>query len=314
MAILKQTAMAIALVALVGGSAIAQVYTDAAPRKLAPGVIVTIKDADIDDATLDRTRAFTELISVVKPAEWTPNFDPTTETILEKAKRVGFQREVWTLEFGFKPLRVINVNGKDVWYLIYFVRNNGEVRSPAVTDTQTIEIRGQKKPVRFVPSFLLQAHDLDRAYKAGNRSDVINQIAAKERVTRGPLFDSASISQIEIPVSTPTADRRVWGVAIWEDVDPRADLISVFVGGLTNAYRWEPPAEGYDPSRPLIEQDRVQAKTLQLNFWRGGDGEELHDNEVIFGIPLYPNDPARQQAVLDAYKLDKPISHRWVFR
>lgn len=281
------------------------------PRKLAPGTIVTIKDASIDDATFERPREFSELLAKTNPPDWEPTFDPKTQTLLQKAKNVSFQREVWSLEFGFKPLRVINVEGRAVWYLVYFVRNNGDVRFPVRKET-TIEIDSKPKPIRYVPSFILQAHGLKRAYPDALRPDAVAAIARKERVTRGKLHDSASIAKMEIPVSTPTADRRVWGVATWDDVDARADMISVFVYGLTNAYTWEPPAAGYksDPE----EQDVVRSKALQLNFWRGGDDVDLHDNEFVFGIPRYPNDRNRQADVLKTYQIDKAQRYRWVYR
>lgn len=313
MSILKQPVLIAALVVLACDLAFAQGLSDSRPRKLAPGVITVIRDANIDDATLDETREFSELISVARPPEWEPNFDPTTETILEKAKRISFQRDVWSLEIGFKPLRVIKVGGRNIYYLIYYVRNTGDVRT-AARDGETIKVTSSREAIQFIPSFVLQAHDLRQAYKARTLPDVVNRIAAKERVTTGVLYDSSSVARIKIPVSTPNADRRVWAVATWDNVDPRADLISVFVSGLTNAYRWQPPKGGYQPNKSTLEQDVVQSKALQINFWRGGDGEDLHDNEFAYGIPLYPNEPTRQQGVLNAYKLEKPLSHRWVYR
>lgn len=289
----------------------AQAVSDVAPRKLKPGVITIIRDASIDDATLDRTREFSELLASVSPPDWQPNSDPKTETLLEKARNVSFQREIWSLEFGFKPLRVIEVDGKPIWYLIYYVRNTGEVRYP-VANVASITIETKSEPIRFIPSFVLQAHDLQRAYRDTLRPDVVSQIALKERVTRGVLHDSSSITRMEIPVSTPNADRRVWGVATWDNVDSRADLISVFVYGLTNAYSWEPPEGGYQADRG--EQDVVRSKALQLNFWRGGDGVDLHDSEMLYGIPLYPNDSARQAEVFKAYRIDRAHRYRWVYR
>lgn len=289
----------------------AQAYSNLSPRKLKPGVITTIRDASIDDATLEPTREFSELLSAVTPPDWQPNFDPKSETLLQKAKSVSFQRDIWSLEFGFKPLRVINVGGRPVWYLVYFVRNTGEVRFP-VTNVEQIDIKSKPKPIRFIPSFVLQAHDIQRVYLDKIRPDVLRQIALKERVTRGALHDSSSIAQMDIPLSSPTADRRVWGVAVWDDVDARADLISVFAYGLTNAYEWEPPKSGYKAGKQ--EQDIVRSKALQLNFWRGGDGVEVHDNELLYGIPLYPDDPARQDAVFKAYQIDRAHRHRWVYR
>ncbi len=310
--LIKQTLVVLVL-ASCASVTLAQGYSAERARKLAPGVITTIRDANIDDGTVDATREFTELVSVVSPPDWTPNFDATTETLLQKAKKVGFQREIWALEFGFKPLRVIRVGGQDIYYLVYFVRNNGEVRTPAKSGT-TVKISGKQKPIKFIPSFVMQAHDVRRAYRETSRPDVVSMIASKERVTRGLLHDSFSVSQMEIPVSTPTKDQRVWAVATWDNVDPRADFLSVFVGGLTNAYKWEPPKDGYDKTKSWAEQDTVKSKMLQLNFWRAGDNVDVKDTEIRYGVPAYPNRPALQQKVFRAYKVDKPITHRWVYR
>lgn len=314
MAIFKRVLLVALIVTISTEMVSGQGFSNQSPRKLAKGVITVIRDANIDDATLDEPREFTELLSLVKPREWTPNFDPTTQTLAEKAKKVSFQREVWSLEFGCKPLRVINYGGQNIWYLVYFVRNNSEARTATSDGQSSIQVQGASKPIRFIPTLVLQSHDVKTAYRDSVRSDVVNAIAKKERVTRGLLHDASSVSRLEIPVSTETADRRVWCVATWENVDPRADFLSVYVAGLTNAYRWEPPQAGYKPGEEWREQDVVQSKVLQLNFWRAGDELDLNDLEFRFGIPLYPKDAGRQQRVLDAYKLEKPVQYRWIYR
>ena len=310
MAYLPRFTFALLTLALLSGPALAQ-DRSLGPRQLAAGVLTKVRDPNIDDAALDETREFSELLNFSKLPEWTPHFDPASETLLEKAKRVAFQREIWSLEFSFKSLRVINVEGKDVWYLIYVVRNNGEVRRATAADGK-VEITGSQKPIRFVPTFILQSHDRRRAYRDRVLPEVLNRIAQKERPS-GTLYDSASLGKIKIPVSTPTSDKSVWGVATWDNVDPRSDYISVFVHGLTNAYRWNPPKAGYKPG-DVKEQDRVATKALQINFWRGGDSVELRDDEFHLGLPSYPDDPVRQQEVLQTYKLEKPVRYRWVYR
>ena len=62
-----------------------------------------------------------------------------------------------------------------------------------------------------------------------------------ERVGK-PIFDSVTISRQKIEVTTADKDNSVWGVAMWEDVDPELDFFSVYVGGMTNAYKWTAPA------------------------------------------------------------------------
>ena len=312
MAMLRQILTCFLICAISQQVVSAQTTSSEAPRKLVPGVITTIRDANIDDATLEAPREFSELLARVSPRDWQPNADAKTQTLLEKAKSISFQREIWSLEFGFKPLRIIDIDGTPVWYLIYFVRNTGEVRYPEA-EVEKISIKSKSKPIRFIPTFVLQAHDLRKEYRDTVRPDVVSKIALKERATRGVLHDSASIARMEIPVSTPDADRRVWGVATFDKVDSRADLISVFVEGLTNAYQWEPPKDGYQ-GNGLREEDRVRSKALQLNFWRGGDDTDLNDGEFIYGIPLYPDDVARQTDVFRAYRIDRAHRYRWVYR
>ena len=282
------------------------------PRQLAPGVITTIKDATIDDDTSDGPREFTELLSVVRPRAWRPNFEPVSQTLLELARKVTFQREIWALEFGFKPLRIIRVGERDIWYLVYFVRNNGDTRSPHKNADRTYTLTNVSRTLRFIPTFVFESHGLRKAYHDRTLPEVVRMIAAKERVP-GDLHNSGSIGRVRIPVSTPTEDHRVWGVATWDNVDPRTDFISIFVQGLTNAYRWQPPADGYQPNAQ-VEQDQVLSKTLKLNFWRAGDAIDLHEGEIQFGIPLYPREPERQQEALEIYQIPKPVEYQWVFR
>lgn len=310
---MKHILLALTFLSLAFNSQVwAQGYTAERTRKLAPGVVTVIRDANIDDAAIDETREFSELLSVLSPPDWTPNFDATTETLAEKAKKVGFQRKVWALEFGFKPLRSISVGGQNIYYLIYFVRNSGEARTPDKSGAID-QISGKAEPIRFIPSFAIQAHDRKRAYRESVRPDVVSMIASKERASR-ILHDSFSISRMDVPVSTSTKDRKVWGVAVWDNVDPKADFLSVFVGGLTNAYQWEPPKDGYDKTKTWAEQDTVKSKTLQLNFWRAGDDVAIKDEEIRYGLPIYPNDPERQQKIFEMYKVDQPIRHRWIYR
>ena len=306
------SALVLPLLLNADASVSAQQHGSLRPRKLVPGVITTIRDVAIDDSTLDAPREFSELLSVLQPQAWKPNNNPESQTLLEMAKSVTFQREVRSLEIGFKSLRLIRVGGQDIWYFVYFVRNNGDIRTPT-GETRSLELTTSAKPIRFVPTFVLQAQDVKKAYRDRIRPDAVQMIAAKERVD-GQLHDSRMMSQRLIEPSTPTIDHKVWGVATWDNVDPRADFVSVFVQGLTNAYRWQPPAAGYDAGDQLSEQDRVQTKTLQLNFWRAGDEEQLNDREIEYGIPLYPNEPVRQQAILKLYQISKPTPYQWVFR
>jgi len=77
-------------------------------------------------------------------------------------------------------------------------------------------------------------------------------------------------------------DPGVWAVAIWENVNPNIDYVSVQIQGLSNAYRLKDP-----------EKKTSFAKTLQLNFWRPGDAVGQQRDDLTYGVPLV--DDAREQ-------------------
>jgi hypothetical protein len=98
-------------------------------------------------------------------------------------------------------------------------------------------------------------------------------IEAKERVGQ-PLLDPIEMSQVQIPADgTP-----VWGVAIWMDVDPKADFFAVDVRGLTSAYRIR------------VDEDaktNFDRKTLRIYHWRAGDDLEPDKHRIRLGLPPY---------------------------
>ena len=77
----------------------------------------------------------------------------------------------------------------------------------------------------------------------------------------------------------------IWGVAMWEDVDPRIDRFSIYVHGLTNAYKWQDEPEKFKPGDSIGTGRRLARKTLKLNFCRPGDEFFEHEGEIRYGIP-----------------------------
>jgi hypothetical protein len=279
---------------------------------LVPGVITLIEPIATEEDTADGPREFSELLSTLQLPDWQPHYAPVTQTLREKAKAVTFRRPIWNLEFGFKPMRMVTIDDKPVWYLMYYVRNHGQHHYPQQQKDQTYVIQPVNHDVRFVPSFVLESLDQNQAYADRILPRAVAKIAERERPP-GRLYDSATIGSVSIPVSTDQEDHRVWGVATWDQVDPYTDFFSVYVQGLTNAYRWQPPAAGYSKDFSG-NQERLLLKTLRLNFWRPGDEIRLHEGEIRYGVPLYPDDPPRQQEALAVYGLAKPLEYEWVYR
>lgn len=271
-------------------------------RELTPGVLTvvgpppppegeaasaadTVLRGDMLDITLGR-----------RDLAWRPLQAPPHTTFVERGRDREFPRDIWALEFAFKPPRRIEVEvpapgltmrRTTVWYLVYRVRNVGGRRTviDAAEPTQRTTERFEA-PVRFLPQFVLESTEsLDdaegmasyRAYLDRVIPSALAPIRRREDPAR-PLLDSAAMMAEEIP---PGGER--WGVATWEGVDPRIDFFSIYVGGLTNALRWRqrPGAEivATDPPGAGLEQ---ALQTLRLDFWRPGDEREEREASIGF--------------------------------
>ncbi len=288
-------------------------------RKFAPGVLTTIPPELLPEETVS-THDIVEMRSNPN-LEWSPEYLAETRTLYGMSEGVTFRRDVSCLEFSFKPLRMVYVdlpqpNGKMqrklIWYLVYRVKNTGQVLTPVEQPDGTVEAEpGKGGPVRFVPEFVLEAQDRTDAGQPVRKAYLDRVIpvaveAIRQRETPGrELLNSVQMSERPIPVSGGGVDRSVWGVATWENVDPRVDFLSVYVGGLTNAYRWEDPAGAYQVGDPPGKGRRFTRKALQLNFWRPGDEFSEHEAEIRYGVPA---------GKASLYGVPEGVAYRWVYR
>jgi len=206
---------------------------------------------------------------------------------LDWAKDIPFRREIWCLQFQFKPLRMIYVDlpqpsgrmqRKQIWYLIYNVTNTGKAMRPVAAEDGTYQVEAVDKPVRFVPSFLLYSIQWDKSYPDRVIPAALGPIRSREDPSRTFLNTVEIVRELQV-------GETVWGVATWEDIDPRTDRFNVFVNGLTNAYRWTDDAEKVKAGAPLGTGRHLLRKTLKLNFWRAGDEFDPKEREIRFGIP-----------------------------
>jgi hypothetical protein len=271
----------LALVAA-GASIAAAPALAAAPRDFAPGVVTTIPP-DFEPAESVSTHDLVE-IRANPDAKWDPELMTVSRTLHGMSEGVKFRRDISCLEFSFKPLRLIEVDtaGADgrmerklVWYMVYSVRNTGQVMRP------------------------IEKSYLDRVIPAALR-------AIQAREARGrKLLDSTQMAEQVLEPGDGRTDNRVWGVAMWTDVDPRIDFFSVFVSGLTNAYRWEDPAGAYAAGDAPGKGRTFSRKTLKLNFWRPGDEHLQDEKEIRFGV-------ARGKG--DLYDVSEGVAYHWVYR
>ena len=288
-------------------------------RRLAPGVETTIKPKVLPEETVSRHAI--PALRVRTDLEWTPKLASKTRTLYEMAGDAEFRRDVWCLEFTFKPLRMLQIDipqpsgrfqKKLIWYMVYRVKNTGLTLHPEEQPGGTFEAKPVPgAPRQLVPQFVLESHERDRqgnrVYKAYLDRIIpaaLDPIQQREDPNRR-LLNSVEMARTEIPLSDDRIDRSVWGVVTWEDVDPHLDFFSIYIAGLSNAYRWTDPEGAYKEGDSLGKGRQLFQKTLQLNFWRPGDDIREHEEEIRFGVP-----PGK--ATL--YDCPEGVAHRWIYR
>ena len=244
------------------------------PRKLAPGVEQTISPEDRAAEKVSRH-------DIVETVAGNPNFGvPPGSPAISPAKGVRFEHDVRGFKFGFKPMRMMNVDipapsgkmqQKLVWYMIVHVTNPSE-----------------DKPLLFAPVIWLEDLDKKTTYPEQLIPVAIAPIQRREDPNR-PL---TSIVQMSGEFG-PGEDR--WGVATWTDLDPTIKRFSVFVEGLSTAYQWDDPEGAYQAGEAPGSGRKLLQKTLQINFWRPADPFHEHEAEIRYGLP-------------------GDVDYRWVYR
>ena len=173
---------------------------------------------------------------------------------------------IWVLDFAFKPLRILTVDipGKgrrDVHYLYY----------------QVVNRTGQ--PRMFVPQFTLVT-DTGKRFEDNVIPNAVKVIAAREDPTIPDLLGAVSIMGMIPPSTKQGIDDAVFGVAVWEGIDPKADKLTIYIRGLSDGYREDAPTE--PNGKPV-----VRYKTLQIDMIRRGDEHDLHEREITLLDPPY---------------------------
>jgi hypothetical protein len=190
-----------------------------------------------------------------------PGFNVTmVDTALLPRDRAG----IWVLDFAFKPVRIwtVEIPGKgrrQVHYLYYRVINR------------------TGKPRMFVPQFTLVT-DTNKRYDDMVIPKAVEVIQAREDPSIR-LLGAVDIIGVLPPSTKQGVDDAVYGVAVWEGVDPHADAFKVYVRGLSDGYRERKP--------PGTNETVAQYKTLRIDFIRRGDERNLKENEIELGDPPY---------------------------
>jgi hypothetical protein len=172
---------------------------------------------------------------------------------------------IWVLDFAFKPLRIITVDipGKgrrQVHYLYYKVIN----RTGA--------------PRMFVPQFVMVNQKTGQKFQDNVVPQAIPLIETREDKAV-PVLGAVNIVGMIPPSTKRNVDDAVYGVAVWEKWDPKADRFSIYVRGLSDGYKEVPAESGGKPV--------ARYKTLRIDFIRRGDEFNLNEHEIELNNPIY---------------------------
>jgi len=172
---------------------------------------------------------------------------------------------IWVLDFAFRPLRIVTIDDakgrRNVHYLYY----------------QVVNRTGQ--PRFFVPQFTLIT-DTGKRYEDTVLPQAVKVIGNREDPLITNLYGAVNITGMIPPSNKQGVEDAVFGVAIWEGVDPHADKLTIFVRGLSDGYRPDPaPAPGGKPV--------VRYKALQIDFQRRGDEHDLKEREISLAEPPF---------------------------
>lgn len=257
-------------------------------RRLGPGTLTVIPADKTTDDALQRADVV-EITQGKADLTWTPQMAPANATFLGRGYGREYPRDIWCLEFAFKPPRMLDVDvpaadskmqRKQVWYLVYRVKNVGGrrlVTPPAegIAEKVVRQTEAFEAPVRFLPHFVLESLEpvqdgeglsSYRGYLDRLVPSAMGAIRQREDPNRR-FLDSVEMSATDMQ---PGEER--WGVAIWEDIDPRIDFFSIYVRGLTNAVRWrQRPGSVIKPTDPPGAHIEETLESLRLDFWRPGD-------------------------------------------
>lgn len=217
-------------------------------------------------------------------------------------------------EIQYKPVRMVRMAVVDpktsqssrelVWYMVYRIiqRDYTELAgdgqedllkklSDPEHDPANAQDAVQAAPL-MIPRFVLRVDDKgsEREHIDELNLEIQQAVFSREFGKRGSnlrlLNSIEAIGETPDPVKSigPEADRNpldkaVYGVAVWRNVDPKTDFFTVFMAGLTNAYRISTDTSG---------QELVEGKVVQQKFARPGD-EFLQDEQEfrVVGQPVW---------------------------
>jgi hypothetical protein len=119
------------------------------------------------------------------------------------------------------------------------------------------------KPRAFAPQFIM-VNEVGQKFEDEVIPEAIPLIQLREEPTI-PLRGAADIIGTIAPSTERNVDDAVFGVACWENWDPKSERFSIYVRGLSDGRVEVPAAGGAKPA--------AKAKALRIDFVRQGDNQ-----------------------------------------
>lgn len=200
---------------------------------------------------------------------------------------------LWIAEIQYKPMRLVRMPVTDpktgktsqelIWYLVYriiprdYTELAGDGREALVKKLKdpdrdpANEIDPLRATPLQMPRFALRLEDEGAEGELMDEVNlqVQNAVFQREMGRRAPdlkLHNSIqAIGEVSEPVSISDPNplsKATYGVAIWRNIDPKTDYFSIYISGLTNAYKI---------SAGTGTEQVVEEKVVVQKFARPGD-------------------------------------------
>ena len=193
--------------------------------------------------------------------------------------------DLWVLEAEFKKMRMARMPVTDpktgrrkeeaIWYMVFKLTNRDLGRPVDNSNTVPINLEDPTPTKIFQPHFTLVTNDNggSQSYQDVILPEVQRQIERRERIQlRNPAELIGTLPELT-KASEDDAEKSLYGVSIWRNIDPHTDFFSVYMSGICSAYQISTDADG----KTICSQ-----KTVVQDFWRPGDEVGGDEREIRF--------------------------------
>jgi hypothetical protein len=211
--------------------------------------------------------------------------DQGFSTVIQPAftgEELRAQHDPWALEVALKPMRMVYVpvanprsgakSSEMIWYLVYKVVRRPVVKPAETADSAPVNVLDPPPPPVCVPraTLVFEDRDIRGAIVDSIVPEALPVIAAREHLD---LKTSVQMSGPLPKLTAPDAkqDNAEYGVFMFRGIDPRTTAFSVYISGLSNAYKI-----GKDESGKTL----FLRRTILVPYRRFGDQYDQFEKEI----------------------------------